>query len=76
MMIESGGEIGMVSKKIKSVAISDNQTGKIDLTAEYVVKKPLERISPWLWIIYPVGMVAMSIVWGGVMQVLLAKQIA
>ncbi|MEW1846296.1 MFS transporter [Nonomuraea angiospora] len=30
----------------------------------------------WLWVIYPLAMVAMNAVWGGVMQVLLGKQIA
>jgi MFS family permease len=30
----------------------------------------------WLWIIYPLAMLVSSVVWGGVMQVLLGKQIA
>ncbi|MFZ0530487.1 MAG: MFS transporter [Propionicimonas sp.] len=34
------------------------------------------HMSRWLWVIYPLAMVAMNAVWGGVMQVLLGKQIA
>lgn len=30
----------------------------------------------WLWFIYPIAMIVMSMVWGGVMQVLLGKQVA
>ncbi|WP_433510258.1 MFS transporter [Nonomuraea sp. CA-143628] len=33
-------------------------------------------VGGWLWVIYPLAMVGMSTVWGGVMQVLLGKQIA
>lgn len=33
-------------------------------------------MSRWLWIVYPLAMAAMSAVWGGVMQVLLGKQVA
>ncbi|MEW1835960.1 MFS transporter [Microbacterium sp. NPDC079995] len=32
--------------------------------------------SRWLWVIYPLAMVAMNAVWGGVMQMLLGKQVA
>src|SRR5215218_3726715 len=35
-----------------------------------------KHMGRWLWVIYPLAMVAMSAVWGGVMQVLLGKQIA
>ncbi|WEV65893.1 MFS transporter [Bifidobacterium sp. ESL0764] len=33
-------------------------------------------MSPWLWLIYPIANGAMFMVWGGVMQVLLGKQVA
>ncbi|HEY0189275.1 MAG TPA: MFS transporter [Cellulomonas sp.] len=35
-----------------------------------------ERMSRWLWVVYPLALIAMGAVWGGVMQVLLGKQIA
>ncbi|WP_432991898.1 MFS transporter [Dactylosporangium sp. CA-233914] len=35
-----------------------------------------QHVSRWLWVIYPLSLMAMSAVWGGVMQVLLGKQLA
>lgn len=30
----------------------------------------------WLWVVYPLAMAAINVVWGGVMQVLLGKQVS
>ncbi|MCO6559035.1 MAG: MFS transporter [Bifidobacterium sp.] len=35
-----------------------------------------QTMSPWLWVIYPFAVGAMNMVWGGMNQVLLGKQIA
>lgn len=35
-----------------------------------------ERMSRWLWFIYPVAMISISVVWGGVLQVMLGRQVA
>lgn len=35
-----------------------------------------QRMSRWLWVIYPLALISVNVVWGGVLQVMLGRQVA
>lgn len=56
-------------------ANTDRETHTAPLTHAEDPTVP-ERVGGWLWVIYPVAQAALGLVWGAVLSVLLAKQIA
>lgn len=35
-----------------------------------------QNMSRWLWVVYPLAMISVNVVWGGVLQVMLGRQVA
>lgn len=35
-----------------------------------------QQMSRWLWVIYPLALISINVVWGGVLQVMLGRQVA
>ncbi|WP_458117257.1 MFS transporter [Arthrobacter sp. D2-10] len=66
----------MTSRKPITVPLDVTEPAVRLITEDAASPVEPTSIGRWLWVVYPLAMAAINVVWGGVMQVLLGKQIS